>query len=138
MSGTKSGLARERAQVGLAPVDRLLHHVARVDEADHRVEADLAEREARVTAAADHLERLLERPLEREELDVDARHDDVPHLELDQPEHVLGELALALRDVPCAGGEREDAAQLLRRGGGVDALVGGKPERRGGSRSRCR
>ena len=30
------------------------------------------------------------RPLEREELDVDARHDDVPHLELDHPEHVLG------------------------------------------------
>ena len=105
-----------------------VEHVLRVQEAHDRVEPELAHGQARVPAGADPLEVLLERVLERHELDVDARHHDVAHLELDHPEHVRGELVLALGDVARARREREDAADLLGGGAVRGAEVGAQPD----------
>ncbi len=52
--------------------------------------------------------------------DVDTRHHDVPHLEVHQPEDVLGDLVLPFGDLAGARREGEDAADLL---GGVRLLV---------------
>ena len=61
-------------------------------------------------------------------VDLDARHDDVSHLEFDHAKDVLGQLVFVLWDVSGAGGERNDATDFLGAVAGIMSKVGRKAD----------
>jgi len=111
--GNEEGLPRNAAKIGCLAAERGVEHVLGMHDSDDRVESQFTQREARVTARSDPFEVLLERVLEREEIELDPREYDVTHFEFDHAEDVLGEFVLVLRDVARACRQRQDAPDLL-------------------------
>ena len=112
----------------LAHPDRALSElrvedVANMDEADDIVRRITRHRVARMRAISDHLDRLEDRQVGIEELDLGPRHHDLAQLTVARSEHVVDELALLDAQVFVRGNEIAQllAADLLLRGRRIDS-----------------